>query len=442
MTQPEKTSTAYTPSEKEVRRVVFSSFLGTSLEWYDFFLFGTTAAIVFAPLFFPGSSTTAATLGAFVSFGIGFLARPVGAVLFGHYGDRLGRKGTLIATLILMGVATTLMGMLPDFHTAGIIAPILLTILRVAQGLAAGGEWGGATLMALEFAPEEKKGLYASIVQMGSPIGNILSTGAVTVMMTLSGPAFLAWGWRIPYLLSVVLIGVALWMRVGLKESPEFEKVAEQREVQKMPIAELMGKAWVRVVVATMMYLFGNAGFFMMTTFGISYVRNVVEADPQLALNGIIIGALVELVTLYAIGMIAKKYGAPNALLFGSAVSVVVVAAFFPMLHTGDPTMITLAYMLGLGVAGLPYGPVGAVMNKLFPTRYNYSALAVSANLAGVVAGFMPFFATAVMGDVASPVLPSVVTVVLAAITLVGAIIAKRMIKGDQVGEHLGIKEW
>lgn len=430
------------PSETDVRRVVASSFLGTSLEWYDFFLFGTTAAIVFAPLFFPSTNQTAATLSAFVSFGIGFLARPLGAIFFGHFGDRLGRKGTLVATLLLMGIATTLMGLLPDFSTAGVTAPLMLTLLRIAQGLAAGGEWGGATLMALEFAPEEKKGLYASIVQMGSPVGNILSTGAVTLMITFAGPNFLTWGWRIPYLLSVVLIGVALWMRVGLKESPEFEKVLEQHEVQKVPFAELVAKAWARVLVATMMYLFGVAGFFMMTTFGISYVRNVVKANPQLALNGILAGAVIEIIALWAIGTIAKRVGAPNAFLLGSVVSAVVVVAFFPMLHTGDPVIITLAYMLGLGVAGLPYGPVGAVMNRLFPTRYNYSALAVSANLAGVIAGFMPFFATAVMGDVGSPVLPSIVTVALALISLAGAILAKVMLKSDEDGRSIGISGW
>lgn len=430
------------PSEAEVRRVVSSSFLGTALEWYDFFLFGTTAAIVFAPLFFPSTNTTAATLSAFVTFGIGFLARPLGAIFFGHFGDRLGRKGTLIATLLLMGVATTIMGMLPDFSTAGVMAPVLLTLCRIAQGLAAGGEWGGATLMALEFAPEEKKGLYASIVQMGSPVGNILSTGAVTLMITLTGPNFLAWGWRIPYLLSIVLIGVALWMRAGLKESPEFEKIMDSHEVQKVPFAELISKAWMRVIVATMMYLFGSAGFFMMTTFGISYVRNVVKTDPQLALNGILVGAAVEILTLWLIGVIAKRVGAPNAFLIGSIASAVVVVAFFPMLHTGDPMMITFAYMLGLGVAGLPYGPVGAVMNKLFPTRYNYSALAVSANLAGVIAGFMPFFATAVMGDVASPTLPTIVTVALAMISLVGALLAKVMLKSDAEGRSIGISGW
>lgn len=275
------------PSPRDIRRVVWSSFLGTALEWYDFFLFGTTAAIVFAPLFFPQGNPAAMTLQSFLVFAVGFVARPIGAVVFGHFGDKLGRKGTLMTTLMIMGGATTLMGVLPEYHQAGIIAPVLLTVLRFTQGLATGGEWGGATLMALEFAPEEKRGMYASVVQMGSPVGNLLSTGAVTLFMVLAGDDFLAWGWRIPYLLSIVLIGVGLWMRVGLKESPEFEKIVEAHEVDKVPFFDLMGNAWQRVIVATMCYLFGIAGFFMM---GLPRLRELIvevmrlegiEADPD-----------------------------------------------------------------------------------------------------------------------------------------------------------------
>lgn len=430
------------PSEREIRRVVMSSFLGTSLEWYDFFLFGTTAAIVFAPLFFPSENTTAATLGAFAAFAVGFIARPFGAVLFGHFGDRLGRKGTLIATLVLMGLATTLMGVLPDYHTAGVIAPILLTILRFVQGIATGGEWGGATLMALEFAPPEKKGLYASIVQMGSPVGNILSTGAVTLFVSLAGAGFLAWGWRVPYLLSMILIIFALWMRSGIKESPEFERLLESKEVQKMPVLELLAKAWPRVLVAAGAYFFGIAGFFMMTTFGISYIRNIVKIDPQIALNAILIGAVAELGTLWLAGRLSVKIGPAKATILGYSLALVACAPFFFLLDTGDFLIVSIAYVLGLGIAGIPYGPVGAVMNKLFPAKYNYSGLAVAANLAGLVSGFMPWIATWVMSVTRDSVWgPTLLIVGTALISLACTIIAHRMITGDEAGLRIGIKE-
>lgn len=438
-TQP---APAARPSEKEIRRVVLSSFLGTSLEWYDFFLFGTTAAIVFAPLFFPSENTTAATLGAFAAFAVGFIARPFGAVLFGHLGDRLGRKGTLIATLILMGVATTLMGVLPDYHTAGVIAPVLLTILRFAQGIATGGEWGGATLMALEFAPPEKKGMYASIVQMGSPVGNILSTGAVTLFVSLAGAGFLAWGWRVPYLLSIVLILFALWMRSGIKESPEFQRLLAEKEVERMPVLELIAKAWPRVLVAAGAYFFGIAGFFMMTTFGISYIRNIVKIDPQIALNAIIIGAVSQLFTLWLAGRMSIKIGPARATIVGYSLAVVAGAPFFFLLDTANFVVISVAYVLGLGIASIPYGPVGAVMNKLFPAKYNYSGLAVAANLAGLVSGFMPWVATWVMSVTNESVWgPTFLIFGIAIISLVSTIIAHRMITGDEAGQRIGIRD-
>lgn len=430
------------PSERDVRRVVWSSFLGTALEWYDFFLFGTTAAIVFAPLFFSNTDKTAETLGAFAAFAVGFVARPFGAVLFGHFGDRLGRKGTLITTLLLMGAATTLMGALPTYHTAGIVAPILLTLLRFIQGIATGGEWGGATLMALEFAPEEKRGFYASMVQLGSPVGNILSTGAVAIFTALAGPAFLEWGWRIPYVLSLVLIGFALWMRSGLKESPEFEKIEAEHKVEKMPLMELLTKAGPRVVVATMSYLFGIAGFFMMTTYGISFVKNNLQMNPQVALTAILWGAFAEIVTIIFAGWLANRIGAPKAVIWGYAIAVVAGAPFFFMLATKSELMMNLAFVLGLGLASIPYGPVGAVMKKLFPSRYAYTGLAVSANLAGLISGFMPYISAWVSSQTGGSIWgPTALLVGIAVISLVGTIIAKRMIDSDAAGTPIGLKE-
>lgn len=418
----------------EVRRVVMSSFIGTALEWYDFFLYGTTSAIVFAPLFFPkGKDPVLSVLGAFLTFGIGFLARPLGAVIFGHFGDRLGRRNTLIWTISIMGAVTALMGVLPDYHTAGLVAPILLTLLRIAQGIATGGEWGGATLMALEYAPPERKGLYASIVQMGSPVGNLLSTGAVAVIAPLAGAGFLQWGWRIPYFLSVVLIGVAVWMRLRVHETPAFQQLAEAHDVQKLPLWELLKTAWLRVIVATFTYLFGVAGFFVMTTYAIQYVTGVLKLDKQIVLNAMLIGAAVELVTIFIGGLLSRRFGANRVVIWGYVLALLVSVPFFVMIDTKSVLMINLAYAVGFGFAYLSYGPVGAMMNKLFPTKINYSALAVSANLAAVISGAMPFMVTWINTVSNNSVWgPTGTLAVLAVLSLIAAVVADRLIKRDQ----------
>lgn len=296
--------------------------------------------------------------------------------------------------------------------------------------------------MALEFAPPEKKGMYASIVQMGSPVGNILSTGAVTLFVSLAGAGFLAWGWRVPYLLSIVLILFALWMRSGIKESPEFQRLLAEKEVERMPVLELIAKAWPRVLVAAGAYFFGIAGFFMMTTFGISYIRNIVKIDPQIALNAIIIGAVSQLFTLWLAGRMSIKIGPARATIVGYSLAVVAGAPFFFLLDTANFVVISVAYVLGLGIASIPYGPVGAVMNKLFPAKYNYSGLAVAANLAGLVSGFMPWVATWVMSVTNESVWgPTFLIVGIAIISLVSTIIAHRMITGDEAGQRIGIRD-
>lgn len=425
-------SVEVTPSD--VRRVVLSSFVGTALEWYDFFLYGTTAAIVFAPLFFPkGKDPVIGVLGSFLTFGIGFLARPLGAVIFGHFGDRVGRRNTLIWTISIMGAVTALMGLLPDYHTAGIVAPILLTLLRVVQGIATGGEWGGATLMALEYAPPERKGLYASIVQMGSPVGNLLSTGAVAIVVPLAGTHFLTWGWRIPYFLSLVLIGVAVWMRLRVSETPAFRALEENSEVDAVPLLDLLRTCFGRVIVATFTYLFGVAGFFVMTTYAIQYVTGVLKLDKQIVLNAMLIGAAVELVTIFIGGLLSRRFGPNRVVIAGYVLALLVSVPFFLMIDTKSVVMINLAYAIGFGLAYLSYGPVGAMMNKLFPTKLNYSALAVSANLAAVISGAMPFLVTWINTISNNSVWgPTGTLAVLALLSLAAAIVADRIIKRDE----------
>ena len=293
MSQQPEPSTAVVASPRDMRKIVFAAFLGTALEWYDFFLYGTAASIVFAKLYFDeAASAGGATMLAFLTFGAGFLARPVGAVLFGHMGDRYGRRKTLIITVTVMGVSTGLIGFLPTYAAIGIAAPLLLTALRILQGLSAGGEWGGATLLALEHAPDEKRGRYASMIQIGSPAGTILSSGAFALVALLDDDAMLSWGWRIPFIASFVLVILALWLRWRIEETPVFKELVQEEQVEKLPVLELFKEAPVRLVVGAACYLFGTAGFFILTTFMIDYATSSRGVSKSVILNALLIGAV------------------------------------------------------------------------------------------------------------------------------------------------------
>src|SRR3712207_6755176 len=272
-----------------IRQVAFASFIGTAIEWYDFFLYGTAAALVFNQLFFPTFAPLTGTLASFATFGVGFFARPVGGVVFGHFGDRIGRKSMLVITLLVMGGATFLIGLLPTFQTAGILAPILLVTLRFLQGFAVGGEWGGATLMAVEHAPEESRNFYASWPQMGAPAGLVLSTAVFTIFSSLPDEQFLAWGWRIPFLLSIILIGVGLFIRLRVLESPAFERVKELGTESRVPLLEVLRDYPAAALLAIGVVLVNIGGYYIVITFTLSYAteqlgvaRNVDRKSTRL----------------------------------------------------------------------------------------------------------------------------------------------------------------
>lgn len=422
------------PTPKELRKVAAAAYIGTALEWYDFFLFGTTASIVFAPLFFTGDDPALSTLGAFLSFGVGFVARPIGAVIFGHIGDRYGRRGALVITIALMGIATALMGALPTYETAGIVAPILLTILRAVQGIATGGEWGGATLLAIEYAPMKKRGLYAAIVQLGSPSGTLLSAGAIALVAALPGDAFLEWAWRLPYLASIVLVLVALWLRWRVEETPVFRQLMSQDKQERLPVVEVVRTIPGRLVIGIAAYLFNNAGFFILTTFMISYVTRVLELPASTILNALTIGAVAQLVVTVFSGLVADRIGSAQTVAIGYAVCLAAAFPIFMLVDTRSTGLITLAMVLALGLGAIPYAPIGALLSKLFPPRLHYSGLGLSANLAGLIAGFMPALATWILtrSDDQSWG-PASLLALIAFVSLVGSIVAMRVIKADDV---------
>jgi MFS family permease len=382
---------------RDARRSVVGAFVGTALEWYDFFLFGTTAAIVFGPLFFPSSNPTASLLGSFAAMAVGFVARPLGAMVFGHFGDKLGRKGALVVTVMLMGAATALIGVLPTFATAGVIAPVLLVILRFAQGIAAGGEWGGATAMAVENAPIHKRGLYAALVQLGSPAGTLLSSGAIAIVSLLPKAEFMEWGWRLPYLASVLLVGAALWARWYLPETHEFKALEAAGETAKSPLRELFRNHPGKLLVGVGAYLYSTAGFGVITTFMISYVTLVLKLPASVILNASVLGAVAQGIVLLVAGKVSDRIGAAKTVLIGYIVTLVLAFPIFWLVDTKDPGLIMVAMLLAFGLGTIPYAPIGAMFRDYFPAKILYSSMALSANIAGIIAGFTPLIATGIL---------------------------------------------
>ena len=432
---------------RKARKALIGAYVGTSLEWYDFFLFGTTASIVFAPLFFGGEDPALAVIQSFLLFGVGFIARPIGALIAGHYGDRIGRRTILMITIVAMGVASTLIGVLPTFETAGIVAPILLAVLRFVQGMAAGGEWGGATLLAVENAPEHKRGFYGAVVQLGSPTGTILSSIIVAAVVALSGERFLEGAWRIPYLISIVLVAVGVWIRLKIDETDDYKQAQAARsttphEKQSAPVADILRAAPGRLIVGIGTYLFGNAGFFVLTTFMISYVTKQLGLPSTVILTAITWGAVAQIVVMFIAGKVADRTSPSIVVAVGYAIAALVAFPIFWLVDTRDTALITVAMILGLGFASIPYAPVGTVLTQLFPVKVRYSAIALSANIAGIVAGFMPALAAWILGFTnGASTGPAILLLILAVISLISAIIARRLILKDarqQVDQYSG----
>jgi MFS family permease len=409
-------------------KVVAAAFIGTALEWYDFFLFGTTAAIVFAPLFFPGSDPVASTVSAFLSFSAAFIARPVGALIFGHVGDKYGRRGALVATVMIMGAASTIMGLLPTYETAGVVAPVLLTLLRAVQGIATGGEWGGATLMAIEYAPAKRRGLYAALVQLGSPVGTLLSTGAITLVALLPRDDFMAWGWRLPFIASIVLVAVALWLRWNVEETPEFQELKASEGTKKAPVIELFRQYKAKLGIGVCTYLVGNAGFFILTTFMISYVTRVLGLPSSVILTAMTIGAVAQMVMTVLAGRLADRFGAARVGIIGYSIFIALAFPIFWLVDSRDPGLIILAMVLAFGPCAITYAIIGALIDRLFPAEVKYTGMGLSANLSAVVAGFMPALATVfltVSGNASWG--PATLLVVIGLISLGGAIATSKV---------------
>lgn len=422
-----------TVDDRQLRRIIVAAFVGTALEWYDFFLFGTAAAIVIAPLFFPGKDQTLSLISAFLSFGVGFFARPIGAAVFGHIGDRYGRRPALIATLALMGGATTIMGVLPTYASVGFWAPVLLTMLRFAQGVAAGGEWGGATLLTLEYAPVGKKNICASMVQLGSPAGTLLSAGAMAIAAALSGSAFLDWGWRLPFLFSISLLGTALWLRVRVEETPTFKALAENKQNEKAPVLEMFRKTPGRLFIGMATYLACTAGFFIVSTFMVGYVTRTLLLPSAWVMQALMAAAIVQMLVVVFAGRLADKIGGPKVVILGYLIAVSLAFPIFALVDTRTHLFVVAGVILGVGVSYGSYAAIGPVLAQLFPVRLQYSGIALAATLAGMMSGLTPALATWCLSLAGGKSWgPALLLCSICLVSLLGSILAKRVLDSDR----------
>ncbi|WP_213878917.1 MFS transporter [Pseudomonas sp. dw_358] len=370
------------------RRVLIASLTGSAIEWFDYFLYGTVAALVFSKLFFPTFDPVVGLLLSYLSFSLTFFVRPFGGVLLSHIGDRIGRKKTLVLTLSLMGGATVLIGCLPTYAMIGVWAPILLVLLRVIQGLGISGEWGGALLLAYEYAPAHRKALYACVPQMGVPLGMLLATLAMTVMGTLPDDAFLAWGWRVPFLASAALVFIGLWIRRGIDETPEFANAKRQGRVEKAPIVETLKHHWRAVLVATGAKVVETAPFYVFTTFIVSYATGTLSFSRITVLNSITLAAVVTCAAIPLMGLLADRVGAKRVYLTGSLLMALFAAPYFMLLDTGTTWGIIAATVIAVGLIWAPIvATIGSIMAHLFSTEVRYTGVTLGSQIGAAVAG-------------------------------------------------------
>jgi MHS family shikimate/dehydroshikimate transporter-like MFS transporter len=372
---------------RSIRQVAFASFIGTAVEWYDFFVYGTAAALVFPKLFFPRFDPLAGTLASFATFGVGFFARPIGGAVFGHLGDRIGRKSMLVTTLLLMGGATFLIGLLPTFEQIGVVAPILLVTLRFVQGFAVGGEWGGATLMAFEHAPEEDRNFYASWPQLGVPAGLVLSTGVFATFSSLPEAQFFAWGWRVAFLLSIALILVGLFIRLRVAESPVFSHVKERGIESKAPLLEVLREHRLALVLAIGVVLVSISGFYIVTTFSLSYLTKQLGVSRNVALAGNVLFSVSEAVSILIFARLADRVGKYRVAICSAVCLVLFSYPFFWLLNTRAPALIWLAMCVQAFFASALYGITGAILAELFVARVRCTGISLGYQVAGMLGG-------------------------------------------------------
>ena len=373
---------------RQLRRAVLAGAIGTAIEWYDFFLYSTITGLVFAKLYFPRADPFVGTLEAFGVYAVGFLARPIGAAIFGHYGDRLGRKAALIATLLLMGTATFLVALVPGYERIGIWGAILLTFLRFIQGIGVGGEWGGSVLLSMEWAQSNRhRGFIASWPQFGVPAGLFLANLAVLAVSAASGDQFLTWGWRVPFLFSIVLIGVGLYIRLGILETPVFVRLVAQRRIERAPVLAVLRDHPREIILTALCRMAEQAPFYLFTAFVFAYGTGVLHLKRDFLLIAVLGGAMLSFISIPLFGHLSDRFGRKRIYMLGAAVTGIYGFAYFAMLDTKVATLVAIAIVLSLVPHDMMYGPQAALIAESFPGRLRYSGASLGYQLSSLIAG-------------------------------------------------------
>ncbi|HEY2021009.1 MFS transporter [Paraburkholderia sp.] len=430
------TRVAARSTRREYAKVAFASAIGTMVEYYDFTLYATATAIVFNKIFFPANSALISTIAAFATFFIGYCARPLGGILFGHFGDRIGRRNMLLLTVLIMGIGTFLIGLMPTYAQIGLWAPILLLVLRLLQGIGIGGEYGGGMVMAIEHAPPRMRAFCSSVVHIGLPAGFLLPIALMGgLSAALTDEQFLSWGWRLPFLGSILLVGLGLFIRFRIDESPDFEAAAREKAPPKLPIAEALREHWPRILLGIGAKIAESGLFNIYAVFAITYAVTVHHLPKSLVLNGILVGCLVECVTLPIFGLCADKFGRRPVYVFGALLQAVFAAPFFWLMDAATAPAIWLAVSIGLGLGhGAMFGAQGAFFSELFPARVRYTSLSLVQQIGPILGGGLsPLVATALLMHFNSywPI-----AAYMAAIAVLSAVCARALPETKPAAEH------
>jgi len=433
---------ALTPDQhaRELRRAVVAATVGTTIEWYDFLLYSTMAGLVFGKLFFPNEDPLTATLNSFGIYFVGFIARPIGAFIFGHFGDRLGRKSTLIITLMLMGISTFLVAFLPGYASIGMWGAVLLTVLRLVQGIGVGGEWGGSVLLSMEWARHSReRGFLASWPQFGGPAGLGLANLAVLVFSQMSGDAFFAWGWRIPFALSIILVGIGLWIRLHILETPVFRRIVSERRIERAPIREVCRKQWGTIILTALARTSEQGPFYIFTAFIFAYGTTTLHASRDLLLLGVLVAVCVSTITIPLSGYVSDVIGRKKMYIIGAATMGVFGFVYFGLLDTGSSALIFLAIVLSLIPHDMQYGPQAALIAESFTPRLRYSGASIGYQLASITAGGpAPLIATALFATYKSGTPIAIYILLTAVISIVATLFLKDYTGQDISAEYDG----
>ncbi|UOO80907.1 MHS family MFS transporter [Uruburuella testudinis] len=424
-------------TNKVSKRVLLASLIGSSIEWFDYFLYGTVAALVFNQLFFPAEDPAVGTMLAFASFALSFFIRPFGGIIFSHIGDKIGRKKTLVLTLSLMGGATVLMGLLPTYQAIGIAAPILMVALRLVQGLGIGGEWGGAMLLAVEYAPKERRGFFGSVPQMGVTIGMLLATLALTVMSMLPDDVFLSWGWRVPFVLSAVLVFIGLWIRKGIDETPSFKKNQQSGNVVAVPLFETFKHHKREVLIAVGAKFVETAPFYIMSTFIVYYATKELDFSRTQALNAVTVATIVTTVLIPVMGALSDKIGRKTVYIGGVLMMMAYAFPYFWLLQTRSFGMLILATVIGLGVIWAPTTAVlGTMFSEIFKSNVRYTGITLGYQIGAAIAGgTAPLVATFLLTRFDHSYVPIACYIIFTGLVSLAAIAAVRERSGLQLDE-------